>query len=137
MIAAQLRSTRLWLGPLVWIVGSTQCVAVEIIAGLASHGYSVRYDTLSDLGNTACGLFVSRFVCSPLHILTNISFVVFGVAMAVGSWLIYQATVRNRVSALIFTALGAAGVASVFVGLFPENIAGSIHVVGAGTALVL
>jgi hypothetical membrane protein len=71
----------------------------------------------------------------------DLSFAVLGVAMAVGSLLIYREFTnsqlsRERVAALLgFILLAIAGVGTILVGLSPENIDGVLHVTGAVMAI--
>ncbi|CAN5442585.1 hypothetical protein BH11ARM2_BH11ARM2_25630 [soil metagenome] len=94
------------------------------------HPYRWGEDAISDLGNTVCGTYQGRDVCSPLHALMNGSFIVLGITMILGSLLLLK---RSPVG---FGLYGAAGVGTILVGLAPENINGSLHFVGAGLAFV-
>ncbi len=118
-------------GPVLWIL-SVQYFVVQIIvaqAWLAS--YSWRLNTISDLGNTACDTYGGRYVCSPWHALMNISLVVLGTTMLLGSLLIYQQFRGNRGSLIGFSCMAISGLGSLMVGLFPENSIAILHVVGA------
>jgi hypothetical membrane protein len=121
------------LGPFLY-VSSLQYFIVQFLVALDwSPPYNLRRNAISDLGNTACGRFDGRYVCSPLHTVMNVSFVVLGVTMVVASVLIHTAVVSTRTSSLgfIFMAIGGLGV--VVVGLFPENSVPVLH--GAGASL--
>lgn len=61
-----------------------------------SPSYSLAHNTISDLGDTTCGIFNGRPICSPLHVLMNISFVVLGLTMVAGSLLVSRTLARNR-----------------------------------------
>lgn len=106
-----------------------------IIQGVAAAAWSIPYslsaNTISDLGNTACGLYAGRFVCSPLHTLMNASFLALGITMATGSLLIYQEFKKTRASLVGFTFMALAGIGTLLVGLFPENSMTSLHALGA------
>lgn len=123
------------LGPLVWIL-SAQYFAAQIIvaAGWPSH-YSWARNFISDLGNTACGQFTSRYVCSPDHALMNASFIALGVTMALGSLLIYQEFSESRAPLAGFSLMALAGLGSILVGAFPENTLTGLHILGAFLAL--
>ena len=57
-----------------------QYYVVQLIVALAWRvPYSWNGNTISDLGNTMCGKYGSRVVCSPLHGIMNVSFVALGV----------------------------------------------------------
>ena len=119
------------VGPTFWIA-SAQYYLVQIIVGLAwSIGYSLRFNTISDLGNTACGLYSGRYVCSPLHDLMNLSFLVLGTTMIIGSTLIYQEFKETKGSRLGFSFMAVAGIGTLLVGSFPENTISSLHLLGA------
>jgi hypothetical membrane protein len=134
-----------FLGPLFWIATIQYLFAqVAVAAGWPSPGYDWRANAISDLGNTACQTYSGRFVCSPDHWLMNVSFIVLGLAMFAGSWLIYHEFRRNRYSCYGFIGMGIAGIGTILVGLAPENINGVVHFIGAllafgvgDTALVL
>jgi hypothetical membrane protein len=76
------------LGPVLYVAGM-QYFAVQLLAALRwPRPYSISRDTISDLGNTVCGTWNGRFVCSPLHDLMDGSFIVLGITMLLGSVLI-------------------------------------------------
>src|ERR1700740_1286249 len=96
------------LGPLIYVL-CVQYLVVQVIAAAAWNGaYSWRFNLISDLGNTACGLYSGRMVCSPEHALVNASFIMLGATMAIGSLLIYQEFKESRGSLLGFTLMGLA-----------------------------
>lgn len=120
-----------YLGPLVWILSIQYYLTQIIVATAWKPAYSLADNTISDLGNTKCALYSSRFVCSPLHGLMNSSFILLGFTMALGSLLIYQEFKESRASLAGFTGLALAGIGTFMVGLFPENIIGMFHLLGA------
>jgi hypothetical membrane protein len=125
------------VGPAVWI-SSIQYFAVQLIAALAfTNHYSWRFNTISDLGNTACGPYGNRLVCSPDHGLMNASFVLLGVTIIAGSSLVYQEFKRNTGSLVGFSAMALSGLGSILVGLFPENTVGLLHLTGAELVFVI
>lgn len=125
------------LGPALY-VASTQYFAVQFVVALRwTPPYSLSRDTISDLGNTACGTWNGRYVCSPLHGLMNASFVVLGITMMLGSVLIWRYSATSRSSGAGFAALAISGVGVVMVGFFPENNASALHEVGASVPFVL
>ena len=103
--------------------------------------YSFVKNTISDLGNTACGPYGGSPVCSPRYVLMDLSFALLGVTLAVGSLLIYREfTVSDfkgeRFAAISgFILLAIAGLGATFVGTFPENTNGVMHATGAGLAI--
>src|SRR5258708_13507237 len=85
------------VGAVLWIL-SVQYYIVQIAAaGFWAQGssYSWDHNTISDLGNTHCGLYGSRFVCSPLHTAMNISFVVLDITMASAAYFLPKQLARH------------------------------------------
>jgi len=119
------------VGPIMWMLSVQYFLAQFFVASAWSSAYSLANNTISDLGNTACGIYGQRFVCSPLHSLMNASFITLGIFMAVGSLLIYQEFKKTKVSLIGFSLMAIAGVGTILVGLFPENTIDSLHVIGA------
>ena len=121
------------LGPILYVAG-LQYFAVQLIVALRwSPAYSISRDTISDLGNTACGTWNGRYVCSPLHDLMNWSFIALGATMMAGSVLIFRHFAKGRMAAAGFAAMTASGFGVVLVGFFPENSVPVLH--GLGTAI--
>lgn len=119
------------VGPIVWIL-SAHYFVVQIVAAKAwNTPFSIANNPISDLGNTACGLYADRFVCSPLSGLMNMSFVMLGAFMAIGSLLIYQGFKKSTGSFIGFSLMGVAGFGAVLVGVFPENTIHGLHGLGA------
>lgn len=122
-------------GPILW-VSSIQFFLVQIVVALAwvKPPYSWRLNAISDLGATGCGLFDDRYVCSPSHSLMNASLILLGLAMTIGSALLYQAFRRSRVG---FIMMALAGIGAILVGLFPEDTTFWAHVLGQDLAFVV
>ena len=102
--------------------------------------YSAANNTISDLGNTHCGLYGGATVCSPRHAVMNLAFIFVGLVMAVGSLLISQEFVERRsaerrTAFAGFSLMAIAGLGTILVGLFPENTFGAAHATGAGLAI--
>ncbi|MFI5270714.1 MAG: DUF998 domain-containing protein [Candidatus Saccharimonadales bacterium] len=126
-----------FLGPIIWIL-SVQYFIVQIIVGVAyKYSYSLRFNTISDLGNTSCGIYSGRYVCSPLHNLMNASFIMLGLTMALGSLLIYQEFRKDRGTLVGFSLMAIAGLGTLFVGIFPENTISLLHTLGASMPFIL
>jgi hypothetical membrane protein len=123
-------------GPLLW-VSIIQYYVVQIIAAHAwTRSFSLTNNPISDLGNTACGTYYGRFVCSPEHILMNVSFILLGAAMILGSWLICCRVKASYKAQWGFRFMALAGVGTILVGLFPENANHVFHVLGASLAFI-
>jgi hypothetical membrane protein len=113
-------------------VSAIQYFAVQVVvASRWSSTFNLSRDTISDLGNTTCGSFNARFVCSPWHSLMNFSFLLLGVAMILGSLLVYPYFKQTRKTALGFSAIAIGGFGVILVGLFPENSISALHGIGA------
>ncbi len=120
-----------FVGPGMWIL-SVQYFLVQLIVAIAwPNQFSLAYNTISDLGNTVCGIYGSRYVCSPLHISMNISFIILGLFMSLGSILIYQEFKKSHGSRVGFSFMAIAGIGTAMVGIFPENTINQLHSLGA------
>jgi hypothetical membrane protein len=118
-----------------------QFFVAQLVVGLAwTTPYSLGKDYISDLGNTTCGPFeVGRevlYVCSPWHAVMNVSFVLFGAAMAFSVSLFARALPRSTARNLGLVLLAIAAPGPVLVGLFPEDVNLAIHKVGAGAQFI-
>lgn len=120
-------------GSILWIL-NIQYFIVQIVVAASYIGYfSLAHNTISDLGNTVCGVFGDRYVCSPLHTLMNVSFFSLGATQSLGAMLLYKSMDKNPRSLVGLGGMVAAGLGTMVVGLYPENTIGFIH--GAGAAL--
>lgn len=119
------------LGPLIWVATIEYFLIQLVVAADWKFAYSWRYNTISDLGNTVCGAYNTRLICSPLHGLMNSAFILLGSLMAIGSLLIYQEFKESRGSLVGFTMMAIAGIGTIIVGLFPENTVSWLHFFGA------
>lgn len=119
------------VGPAFWMA-SVQYFIVQLAVALRfKPAYSLTQNTISDLGNTVCGIYGGASVCSPLRLLMNASFVVLGCTMIAGSMLIYREFREGRAAIVGFTFMAFAGFGTLLVGLFPENTIGALHTIGA------
>lgn len=143
---SQLASTRSLVGA--WAkVSILQFFLAEaaVIAGWAGpRPYSRRLNVISDLGARSCGTYDGRAVCSPLHVLMNLSFIIQGLAMIVGAVLLSTAlfriaarpvpptVVKRPVWAFLTRVLvGLSGMGVTVVGLVPEDVNQRLHYAGA------
>jgi hypothetical membrane protein len=119
------------IGPTFWII-SIQFFVIQFIvaAGWPVH-YNFSANSISDLGNTACGMYGPRYVCSPYFTWMNVSFIVLGAAMIAGSTLIYQEFKENSANKIAFWLMALAGFGTILVGVFPENTIAFFHFAGA------
>jgi hypothetical membrane protein len=131
--------TRGRAGAVLWIL-NVQYYVVQIVAAAfwaKSHSYSWRHNTISDLANTHCGAYNGRLVCSPLHTIMNVSFVVLGATMIGGVILLQKQFATSRATAFGFGCMALAGAGIILVGLFPENTDRSFHITGAALSFTL
>lgn len=119
------------VGPIIWILSAHYFIVQYVAARAWNTPYSIANNPISDLGNTACGLYAGRFVCSPLSGLMNTSFILLGAFMTIGSLLIYQGFKKSTGSFIGFSLMGIAGFGAVVVGIFPGNINPGLHGLGA------
>ena len=126
------------LGPFIWILTIEYYIIQILVAAAWMHPiYSWRFNTISDLGATMCGVIDGRAVCSPLYLLLDGALVAVGILMAGGSLFIYQ-EFRERPGTLLgFSLMAIAGLGSAGVGLFPENVNPVMHTVSAATTFLL
>jgi len=122
---------RVRLGAILY-VSTIQYFLVQLLVSLRwSPPYSLSRNTISDLGNTVCGKFNGRHVCSPLHSLMNVSFVLLGLAMIGGSLLVCRYVSTSRAQTVGFMSVAVGGVGAVMVGIYPENTIPALHGIGA------
>jgi hypothetical membrane protein len=119
------------LGAVLYFTGLQYFVVQVIVAARFVGGYSLSRNTISDLGNTSCGTFSDRYVCSPAHPAMNLSFVTLGITVVVGSALVHRALGNTRGVATGFVLFALGGVGVVLVGLFPENTVPALHGIAA------
>jgi len=124
-----LAGSALWLSSIQFFV-----VQVVVASSWTKLTYSWHLNAISDLGAIRCGLFDDdRFVCSPLHGLMNASLILLGLAMAVGSALLYAKLRSSRVG---FSLMTVAGIGAILVGIFPEDSVFWAHITGQDLAFV-
>lgn len=119
------------LGYFLYAVSLQYFVVQVVVASRWSPAYNLRANTISDLGNTVCGRFNGRPVCSPLHSLMNLSFGTLGVTMVVGSLLINFCVPARRGTRRGLSAMSVAGSGVLLVGVFPENTVSALHGIAA------
>ena len=137
-------------GALLLILG-----AVEFIVGMAitqigygptfdwGSSYSLSHNYISDLGATQCGWFHtgalgsgSSYACSPWHLVFNVSIIVLGLLLVLAVALLRTAFPARRSRTIGLALLALAGLGSIGVGLFPENVNISAHSLSALVAFL-
>lgn len=124
-------------GPVLWFLSVQYFVVQVVVAAASTARYSWSENTISDLGDTRCGVYGGRSVCSPAHLVMNASFVMLGLTMVAGAALVGRELSAGRIATVGFACMGAAGAGTVLVGLFPENTVAGLHQAGAGLPFVL
>lgn len=125
------------VGAVAFLLGAIQFFIAQIVAATAwKSPYSWSRNWISDLGNTTCGPFAvphgsSSYVCSPLHVVMNASFVASGLLFLVGVialWKLWPDGSLARVGKVLLLLSGAL---KPLVGLAPENTNVGVHLLGA------
>lgn len=131
------RRAAILIGGACWVLAIVQYAAAQLVAAAAwSRPYSVRDNYISDLGNTACGMFhvphgTPYYVCSPQHALMNASFICGGVLAIVGALLLRRLLPGGRSMRWALALWIISGLGKVVVGLVPENTDIGLHLLGA------
>jgi hypothetical membrane protein len=123
-----------------WVVQPLYIVCELVVAAAAIAPYSLVDNTISDLGATTCTTIGYPYgdvaVCSPLNLVVNGAFVVFGVLMALGAlllraWLPQGAAATTAVVLWVIT-----GLSSTATGLVPLDRDLDLHSLVALPALI-
>lgn len=128
--------TRVTIAGAACLLAGLQVVPMEfVVASRWPRPYDFAVDYISDLGNTQCDRFhtlgAHHYVCSPWHDAMNVSFVVSGVALALGAVLLWTVWPRRRLNTLGWLALLVGAACVCLIGLVPENVDDDVHL-GAG-----
>jgi hypothetical membrane protein len=121
---------------IVWTIGSLQFIVAMAVVQLRWKGtYSLTGNVISDLGNTgACGFWPAsstHYVCSPWHDLFNASVIALGLLSILGVILVRTAFPARSSRSVGLGLLALSGIGAIGVGVFPENVNLSSHVVFA------
>lgn len=120
-----------FVGPALWILSIQYLLTQWFVASAWPNTYSWLFNTISDLGNTVCGPYGGRQVCSPHHSLMNASFILLGITMLLGATMLYHEFSKSFGSLVGFLFMALAGFGTSLVGIFPENTIGELHFLGA------
>jgi len=108
-------------------------LVVEFVTAVAwKRDYSFRYDTISDLGVTAC----TPNMCSPLHLLMNAAFVALGLLTIIGAIGFRDYIPHGRRQWSIVALAVIIGASTAATGVFPSNDGIIIHGLAVMPALV-
>jgi hypothetical membrane protein len=125
------------LGGAAWIVATLQVQLAQISAAAAwNPPYNWMTNYISDLGNTACGQFAvphgtPAYVCSPLYLVMDASFVLSGVLTIVGAVLLRRFWPPGQLTTVAVVLWVITGLGKIVVGLVPENTIVELHLIGA------
>lgn len=126
-------------GAMAWLLAIQFFIAQVVVATAWPRPFSLRFDYISDLGNTVCGAYPAgsaHLVCSPWHVVMNLSFMLLGVTMVLGAWLTRDVFPPGWVRSLARGLFVLAGIGVFVVGVYPENTDNARHVLGAGLNFV-
>lgn len=124
------------IGAICWILTVEYYIA-QIITQSAWPDYSISKYDVSALGVTTCGTFndpstgESLYACSPLHAVMNAGFIILGVLVILGTFLLRSTWPKRRLTtaALVLIAIG--GFGEILAGYAPGNENVVIHAIGA------
>lgn len=126
-------------GAIAWISSIQFFLAQIVVQSAWTTSFSLTTNYISDLGNTACGMFPvgsTTYVCSPWHAWMNASFVATGIAVILGAGLLRDNVRPSRLALASLALIAVAGVGFILVGLYPENVNFPPHRLGAGLQFV-
>jgi len=124
------------LGGLAWLLSLVYFLVQAVGQAAFTPAYSLLDDRISDLGNTACGPWLTHaYACSPLHAWMNAAFIVTGVLLVLGAVLTWREWPARRLSVAGLVCVILAGLGYIVVGLAPENVAIGLHLLGATNLL--
>ncbi|WP_233528549.1 DUF998 domain-containing protein [Antrihabitans stalagmiti] len=116
-LVLQSRSVRHAAAAVAWSLAFVY-IAAEIVTALAwSTPYSFQYDTISDLGVTACTVDL----CSPRHLVMNATFVALGLLTIVGAVLFRETLTNGYRRKWILSLAVLVGLSTAATGLMPSN----------------
>jgi hypothetical protein len=88
--------------PVTWLLGLEELVGQAIAQAAWTTPYSLSQDYISDLGVTRCGTYrilgETSYICSPLHDVMNVSFVLAGLFMVVSVPRMSSTALSSRVA---------------------------------------
>jgi hypothetical membrane protein len=120
-------------GAALWVAAVILFLAGMIVTqlGWSNPSYSLTQNYISDLGAAHCGTIGGRYVCSPWHLVFDITIILMGALQILGILLLPSAfpNRRSRTIGLGVFALAACG--AIGVGVFPEDVNLTAHTISA------
>ncbi|MFI5778932.1 DUF998 domain-containing protein [Nocardia sp. NPDC051570] len=126
------RRLRHLIAGIAWALAFAYLAAEFVTAFAWKTGYSFRYDTISDLGITAC----TPKMCSPLHLLMNAAFVALGLLTIIGAIGFRDYLPHGHRQWSIVALAVVVGASTAATGVFPSNDGIIIHGLAVMPALV-
>jgi hypothetical membrane protein len=124
-------------GAILWIVGVLEFVVGMIVTQIGyGSSYSLSQNYISDLGAVNCATFAGRYVCSPWHEVFNVSIVLLGLLLIVGTILIRTGFPSRSTRTVGLGLLVIAGIGAIGVGLSPEDVNLTVHSLSAAASFV-
>ena len=129
-------------GAILWIVGVLIFVVGMAVTqyGYGPPTYSLTANYISDLGAMHCaplaGHGTTGYVCSPWHLAFNATIVVMGLLLLLGIVLIRTGFPPRSARTIGLILLALAGIGAIGVGLNPEDVRPSIHILSAAIAFI-
>ncbi|MFD0596796.1 DUF998 domain-containing protein [Catellatospora coxensis] len=125
------------LGAACWMLTVAYFLVQPVVAAAWDPAYSFTDNTISDLGNAICTTSDESwrpgvFLCSPRHVLMNMTFVLVGLCTTVGALTTRAWWPRHRLAGSGLALIAVSGVGAVLVGLAPGDVNMPLHLVGAG-----
>ncbi len=133
-------------GAYLWIAGVLIFVVGMIVTQIGYNGngvpYSLIHNYISDLGAVHCGYLAGHYfnggwVCSPWHEAFDVSIVLMGLLLIFGVLLIRTGFPPRSTRTIGLAFLVLAGIGAIGVGLSPEDVDVTVHVISAGIAFIL
>ena len=127
------------IGAFLWLLCFQFFVAEQVARYAWTTPYSWSYNLISDLGAVTCSNHPrgsDGYVCSPLHTIMNTSFIVQGVLICAGAFLLRQTFPRERRALIGITLLLIAGLSLTVVGFVPEDVGSPLHGIAAAVHLL-
>ncbi len=133
-------------GAYLWILGVLIFVVAMVVTQIGYNGngvpYSLVHNYISDLGAAHCGYLAGHYydggwVCSPWHEVFDVGIVLMGLLLILGVFLIRTGFPPRPSRTLGLALLALAGFGAIGVGLSPEDVNVTVHVISAGIAFIL
>lgn len=125
------------LGAVLWVLVAQYFLLLFVVEARWEVPYSWVRNAISDLGAATCfrSEQVERWVCSPWHVVSGVSWTVAGLCLAGGALLVRPLFPVVRTARAGLALLVVTGLALTVVGLNPEDTSATLHVAGAVVAI--